>query len=302
MPPTALATSPSSWRARLDRRPCTRENCHLFRRRGVMKIRIVVFVLAVFALSPSIASAEWRNDAPRKSAVPAGFFGISPQTELTPRDARYMRAGGIESVRWPLFWESVQPTPDGGYQWGSFDRVVEVAARHRLSVFPSVGGTPSWLGASTELPVNSKEQRHEWSAFLKAAARRYGPGGGFWEAHGTTSANPVPRRALRVWQIWNEANFFYFASPISPRRYGRLVKISHRAISAINPRARIVLAGLFGHPKERRKKGMPASRFLAALYRIRGIRQHFDGIALHPYAAHVGKMKTLARGMRRVAR
>ena len=61
-------------------------------------------------------------------AAPKGFFGISPQTAMTPEDARYMHAGGIESVREPLVWATIQPTAKKVYDWSSFDASVEVAA------------------------------------------------------------------------------------------------------------------------------------------------------------------------------
>ena len=33
--------------------------------------------------------------------------------------------------------------------------------------------------------------------------------------------SPLP---IRTWQVWNEANFFYFAYPVSPSSYARLLK------------------------------------------------------------------------------
>jgi hypothetical protein len=240
--------------------------------------------------------------------APAEFFGIGPQTPLTPRDAEYMKAGGIGIVRMAVPWSSVQEKRRRGvYNWAGLDAGVTVAARAGLRVLPFLYGTPHWLAAKpTTLPVDTAKQRREWAAFLTAAVARYGPGGAFWAEHAPGArggdgggvgvpyvpyepAVPKPvtiRRPLpiRTWQIWNEPNFFYFATPTAPGRYARLVVASSQAIKAADPGAKVILGGLFAKPTAAYPKGMPAARFLRAIYRFRGIKSRFDGISLHPYA------------------
>ena len=75
-------------------------------------------------------------------------------------DAAYMKAGGVEVVRWPLSWSGAQATRNAPYDWGAMDQVVSVAARHGLRVLPFVYSTPSWLGKETRLPVDSGQARH----------------------------------------------------------------------------------------------------------------------------------------------
>ena len=219
---------------------------------------------------------------------PKGFFGIAPQTSLTELDARYMRAGGIESIRLPLLWSSVQPIRNGAYDWSGFDEMVEIATRAGLRVFPSLASPPAWIARKeTTLPVNARQQQ-AWAAFLAAAVARYGPGGEFWAQHGGIGVNyepaistPIP---IREWQIWNEPNFFYFAYPVSVSRYAKLVTVSSRAIKAVDPGAKVVLGGLFAEPNAKGNRGMPATTFLDRLYAVPGLRSRFDGIDLHPYA------------------
>ena len=236
---------------------------------------------------------------------PAGFFGIAPQTPLTQLDTRYMAAGGIETVRLPVSWASMQPTAGGPYQWSGLDEAVAAAARAGLRVFPVVYGTPRWLAPKpTMLPVDSGEQREAWSAFLTALVKRYGPEGEFWAERAPGVAedvpavpNPVP---IREWQIWNEANFFYFATPISPRLYAQLLRLSHDAIKSVDPLAKIVLSGLFGEPTAKAPRGMPAAKFLDALYRVPEIKSDFDGIALHPYAVDTEALEELVEAFHAV--
>lgn len=246
-------------------------------------------LLAAFAVLGALVLAPARTSAAPRT--PPGFFGIGPQSSLSAEDVAYMKAGGIESIRWPLLWSSVQPTENGGYQWGGFDETMEIAARGGLQVLPVIAGTPSWLARKEQtMPIDTGAQRAAWTAFLRAAVKRYGPGGEFWKEHATEGIhyepaipNPVP---IRSWQVWNESNFFYFAFPVSPIRYAKLLTLSSRTIKAVQPSAKVILSGLFGRPNARGVRGMYAAKFLERLYRVPGIKRRFDGIALHPYAAN----------------
>ncbi len=218
-------------------------------------------------------------------ALPRGFFGIAPQTPLSGRDTARMRAGGLETVRVPLFWGGVQPKPDGGFNWTTFDEFVTTAAEGHLEVLPFLCSPPSWVSRrDTRLPIDNGRQRRGWAEFARAAVERYGPRGVFWEEHAPGTREPLPRLPIHAWQIWNEENFFYFTRPASPTRYAKLLRISHRAIHRVDPRATVVMGGLFGNPKQSPPAAMDAADFLDRLYKVRGIKADFDGVALHPYA------------------
>jgi hypothetical protein len=269
-----------------------------------VKLRLLVVAALVAALG-LLAVASGGSAAP-KPQLPRGFFGIAPQTGLTDTDVRYMRAGGIESLRMPIAWSVVQPTRKGGYDWSSIDPTVEVAARGDLEILPFLAGTPPWLGKLTKLPVRNARQRAAWTAFVKAAVERYGPGGQFWREHRTEGINYEPAitapKPMRTWQIWNEANFFYFAYPVSVRNYAQLLKITSRAIKSVQPGAKILLSGLFARPNARGKKGMSAATFLEGLYRVPGIKSSFDGVALHPYAIDTRELEEMVEEFHEVSR
>jgi hypothetical protein len=270
-----------------------------------MKRRLPAILLLACLATALFVGAQAGSAKPPASA-PKGFFGIGPQTGLTDRDAEYMAAGGVESIRWPLGWAGVQPTRNGGYDWAGFDQVVATAAKQGLSVLPFFYGTPDWAAPKeTTLPING-QARKAWVAFLSAAVKRYGPGGEFWGQHQTGGIGPgpvyqpvaaIPAKPIRTWQIWNEANFFYFAFPASPQRYTKLIKISSPAIKRVDPGAKVVLSGLFGEPTARGAKGMPAAKFLDTIYRSPGIKSSFDGIALHPYAVDAETLEELVEGL-----
>jgi hypothetical protein len=275
---------------------CTRPAAFSRTELRTAKTTILLLALVAALVAPSVAQA-----------LPRAFFGIAPQTELTDTDAAYMKAGGIGSVRWPVNWATVQPTAKGGYDWRSVDPAVAAAARHGLTVLPFLYGTPRWIAHKpTTLPIDSGRARKAWLAFVTAAVERYGPEGEFWNLHapavaGVNYVQAVPRPLpVRTWQVWNEANFFYFAYPVSPSRYARLLKPTYAAIKALDPTAKVILSGLFGNPNESGKRGMDAAKFLAALYRVPGIKSDFDAVALHPYAFHVEDLEELTEEMHEV--
>jgi hypothetical protein len=227
--------------------------------------------------------------APRP-ALPQGFFGIVPQTGLSPEEAEYMKAGGVESIRLGLPWASVQPHRKSKYNWAGFDEEVRVATQAGLEVLPSLGSPPRWaVSKETTLPARTAAQRAGWTAFVKAAAKRYGPHGEFWQEHKRIGPGPDYEPALveipiRTWQVWNEENFFYFSYPVSPSLYGSLLTISSKAIKSVQPSAKVIIGGLFARPAVAGKRGQSAAGFLEQLYRYPGIKSRFDGIDLHPYA------------------
>ncbi len=272
-------------------------------RRKTISLAAAICMLALVCVAAGTASLSSPSLA---QAAPRTFFGIVPQAVLEEEDVRYMRAARIGTIRLAIGWDSVQPTRNAPFNWEGPDREIATAASQGLRVLPFLTGVPRWLSRrSTRMPIDSVRARQGWSAFVKAVVERYGPEGDFWNEHSPSVAKddivitrPQP---IRAWQIWNEANFFYFAYPVSPNRYARLLKLSSRAVKAADPRADVILSGLFGEPDERGKRGMPASTFLDRLYAVPGIKRHFDGIALHPYAFHVEDLISMTEAARAVA-
>lgn len=245
----------------------------------------VVIVLLALGSGSALAS---------KPSAPKGFFGVMSLEAIANTDAQRMAAGGVESYRMPFGWDLIQPEPQAGYSWGSIDPSVEAAARSGVRVLPILYGTPSgFANKSTKLPIKTSKQRQGWASFLRAVIRRYGRHGEFW------SENPgVPKLPIRTWQIWNEANFFYFATPVSPRNYVNLLKLSHRVITREDPRAKIMLSGLYGSPRETRGRAMKSARFIDKIYRMGG-RPYFDSVAVHPYTPSTGQLRLLLKQVRK---
>jgi hypothetical protein len=230
--------------------------------------------------------------------VPPDFIGISPQNIHSERDYALMEEAGLRSVRLPLFWSEVERvSPVGGApDWSGFDLGVGLAAEHGMTVMPVVASSPSWIASEQRLePVLRGWQRRAWTSFLRRAVRRYGPSGDFWWEH-----TELPYKPVRRWEVWNEPNIVTFGRA-DPERFAKLVRLSGRTIHSADPGAEAILGGLFGRPLQV-PPNVAAGDFLSRVYRARGVKQFFDGVALHPYVAGAAAMRSQIRNLRRIMR
>lgn len=256
-----------------------------------MRRAAAILTLALVAtLLPAVAAAQGAT-----RPLPKDFLGIAPQTAVYDDDTVWMGAARIGYIRAPVAWSGVESRP-GSYNWAGLRGVVRAGARAGISIMPFLYSTPGWVSPKvTNLPVGGNATQ-AWTNFLTAAVRRFGPNGSFW------AENPdLPEVPIRRWQIWNEPNFHYFTTPASPARYARLLRASSLAIKAVDPGAEVITGGLFGKPRERPPRAMPAAQFLNRLYRVRGIKRFFDGVALHPYAAKPKLLAEIVSQVRRVS-
>lgn len=258
----------------------------------------------------------------------APVYGVSILEEPPSSDYQRMGTGGVDVMRIVLSWAHVQPMRSGGFQWRHFDRVVAATARAGVQVLPILYGSPGWAVSCGQLgevecrrkpPLESADSRAAWQRFVGAAVERYGPNGTFWssrvpsppdaevpEVGDPTGAPPAlpplgppPYLPITRWQVWNEPSSPTYWKPGHPdaKRYAQLVRISNIAISAKDPAAEVLLAGLFGTPFGGEDERLIVWRYLGRMYRVNGIERHFDAVALHPYAPN---MRGIAHQLRRV--
>ena len=134
----------------------------------------------------------------------------------------------------------------------------------------------------------------EWSTFLTAAVERYGPDGEFWATH-----PEVPNEPIVDWQLWNEQNSkTFFAPKPSAKAYVKLLKAGHDAIAQADPGADVILGGMAELAGSR--KAIPGSEYLEQLYNVRGVKNYFEAVALHPYGATIAKVSSQVETYRKV--
>jgi hypothetical protein len=229
--------------------------------------------------------------------VPQGFLGanlsgpmLDPGVDEAGEFVAMTRAG-VESVRLPLFWAAMQPSPDGPIDFSVSDRLIGGAAAHGLRVLPTVLRTPAWaaLRPGTAYDASPPRDPATYAAFLTALVHRYGPGGDYWRAHPGARAVPV-----RSYQIWNEpGQRYYWTEQPFARSYVRLLAAARAAIKAADRGATVVLAALnSGY-------GYLSWTDLAKVYAAGGGRL-FDQAAQNPFSLRTANVVRSVRMFRDV--
>jgi hypothetical protein len=252
---------------------------------------MLILALALIGTAILAAPAAGLAASPR---VPQGFVGADLSSPLYPtlppgsqldQQLGLMAASGVENIRVTIDWATAQPykswseVPSGRRtefasangvptRWGPIDQLVGLAAFHGLTVLPTVVDAPLWDGLRSHglgHPIPNKPG--PYATFMKSLVQRYGPHGSFW----TSQPRVLP---IRQWQIWNEPNLqSFWPMKYFPGRYVTLLKAAHDAIKKADRGAQVVLGGL------------PNFSWidLSRIYKIKGARNAFDVIAVHPY-------------------
>jgi hypothetical protein len=265
-------------------------------------------VPAALAAALSLLLAAAAPCAAHEPPPPPQFYGVVSQGELGAQDFQRMGAGRVGTVRVTMHWAEIDPTPlPNDYDWSDFDAIVAGAAGQSIEVLPTIYSTPHWVSTLEQCegpqrgpcgitPPSTQVGLSAWRSFIAAAVSRYGTGGTFWAQH-----PELPARPIVAWQVWNEQNSpgFYQPRP-NVGDYARLLDVAAAAIRAEDPRAEVLLGGMFRYPLGGADGGIRATDFLQRLYE-RGGSGDFDGIAIHPYAARLSGVEHLVGRMSAIA-
>ncbi len=263
-------------------------------------VTAVLAVSLVLAVAAATANAGGRGfvGAVDPFALPCHSGPAKNGNCLSDRDLQRMQNSRIKTVRWGFRWSEVEKVR-GTFNWQITDETIGALASRGIWVLPVVAGSPAWAARTYgTAPVKTKAARRGWRIFLKAAVKRYGPGGRYWRSptlyrHAYPNAKPQP---ITAWQIWNEQNIKRGAQYVKPRKYRLLVRLAHHAIMKADPQAKIVLGGMPGYVRTH------AWVYLKHLYKHKRFRHKFDAVALHPYSPNVGQVLVQIDRMRRVMR
>ena len=236
-----------------------------------------------FASLISFQSAQARS-------VPAGFFGVladgptvDGQSDMAS-EFRLMRSSGVRSVRFSVYWPSIEPWR-GAFDFTQLDSRFGAAQAAGLNVLPVVEGTPGWAASAPVTSASPPARSADYAKFVARLALRYGSGGSFWKGRSGT-AMPV-----KAWQIWNEPDLpKFWALDHGPwaEGYVRLLRAARKSLKAVDPKAKIVLAGMTNF----------SWRSLRSIY-LAGGRGQFDIAAIHPFSKEVAGMLQIVRLARR---
>jgi hypothetical protein len=241
----------------------------------------IAFLSTLVALALCLAPAG----AAAKRKVPFGFMGVN----LTPAatgphvltagqlDKQFanMARNGVESARTDFRWFAANPQA-GVYDWTLTDPVVAAAARHGISLLPTVQLTPRW--------ASSKPNNDNWlraaprrpsliAPFMKALVHRYGPKGSFWRQNRT-----LPKRPIREWQIWNEPELHQYWISRYPKDFLPVFRAAANAVHSADRHAKVALPALAGELNPT----LRAWQELEAYYKA-GLKKQFDIVSLDQY-------------------
>jgi hypothetical protein len=206
----------------------------------------------------------------------------------------------VQVVRIAMPWNQIAPKrptkptdpADPVYQWSRFDDVVQTAAKYKIRILFTIGGTPGW--ANGHKPANRIPKRlRDLQFFSQAAATRYSG------TYKPTKDAKTPLPSVRLWLAWNEPNNPVFLYP-QWKRYGKRWRVQsaidyakictaiYNGIHGTHLGGEIVACGgtdPYGNnaPRSRRPSVAPLT-FLKELKKA-GLRR-FDVYAHHPYAGN----------------
>ena len=248
-----------------------------------MRIAALVAAVCVCAIA---APAEAGAAAQR-------FYGVVYDRDVATAPAAtqddqfgVMHKFGVQTVRLVLSWAAAQPAEGQAPDLAATDAMVARAAANDVEILPIVMYAPAWARINPDDDASPPRDPNDYVAFLNTLVARYGPSGSFWADH-----PQVPKRPLRIWQIWNEPQLRYqWAEKDWERGYGQLLRAAHDALKKADPGSKVVLAGATNF----------AWDALESLYRKGGIKGQFDVAALHPYTGSAGRVVTAARLFRAV--
>lgn len=203
-----------------------------------------------------------------------------------------LRVTGATVARSVAPWETVEPQPplNGShrYDWAFDDAIAGSLSAHGLQWLLVIAYSAPWARLRAAELHSPPRSASDYAAYAAALAARYGHGGSFWSAHPDLVPDPV-----ETYEIWNEPDNPSFWSPTpDARQYVDLYLRARNAITAVDPRARVIVGGLI-HP----------STFLPTMITARpDLRGHIDGVGIHPYGPTPLKVIANVRAARRVLR
>ncbi|HEX3692049.1 MAG TPA: beta-galactosidase [Solirubrobacteraceae bacterium] len=181
--------------------------------------------------------------------------------EALPTIVQEMNTLGVSWAREDLEWSKVEPQR-GVFDWSSFDKMVKAVEARGVSVLPIVGYAPSWA---------SPTDATDYTAFVKAAVERYGPG---------TAAN------LRWWELWNEpyAPYAWAGHTPEPEPYARDVVAAAQAAKSVAPSVKLLVAADYQDSPQTGGSSPWQTTWIDDMFTAEPtLGKWIDGVSVHPY-------------------
>lgn len=128
------------------------------------------------------------------------------------RAATLARAAGVKWSREEFSWSRIEPRP-GQFDFDFYDRVVDTARRHGVSIYGLLAYWSGWTRPYTEQGID------DFCRYARAVVRRY-------------------KDRIKHWEVYNEPNIFFWSGP--RELYPVLLTRCHAAIKDEDPAATVL--------------------------------------------------------------
>jgi hypothetical protein len=154
-----------------------------------------------------------------------GLIWINPPNQVA-NTTRLGQAATLNAKwdRFPLYWNEIQRSPNGPYDFSQVDPIVAADLAKGIRVQGILLGAPDWAVVGGKLNLDA------WQGFVQAAVQRY-------------------KGRIAHWEIWNEPDLLddkgngrYW--PYGVEEYGRLLKAGYFGVKRVDPGATVLMAGL----------------------------------------------------------
>ena len=158
-------------------------------------------------------SADLRPDLPWGMGVYLYRNGTDEASyKNMDRVAALAQAAGVKWSREEFQWQRMEPKR-GAFDFAFYDRLVDTANRHGISVYALVGYWTPWTKPYEE------EGFKDYCTFLRELVKRY-------------------KGRIKHWEIYNEPNIFFWSGPHD--RYPALLKMAYEAVKSEDPDAQVL--------------------------------------------------------------
>jgi hypothetical protein len=134
-------------------------------------------------------------------------------------DLETIRKLGVKWLRTEFDWRKIEPRQGQmSLQW--FDALVELCAAKQINLVPVLVYSPKWAAPRFNFPPDPEH----FSRFVGALVKRY-------------------CNYIKEWEIWNEANSYFFWVG-DAKQYATLLTMASRAAKQADPSCKILMCGL----------------------------------------------------------
>lgn len=208
----------------------------------------------------------------------------SPPGAGSPTWAQLASNAGARLNRWEIRWDRVEPKR-GQWNFSSDDAAVSSSVKSGLDVLGILIGTPRWARAAGQKPGNGvpkglslpiDDPGNVWAGYVRQTVTHYSG-------------------MVHYWEIWNEPDLSFFWSG-SSADYALLLQVAYQVIKAVDPSAKVVMAGMVAPDLAFVTQVLDALRLDPSAARL---HDFFDIFAWHAYGnasavfSNVTRLRTL---------